>query len=145
MANLAVRTPDYFTTEVVRYLKTELSSYADKIYKKEKPVPLKDEDFIVVNSLPVTFGKALNDDTIVNVNVHVRKTNAGTADTARLNVILTDLLPLLRFDKGTDDSEPLRLANDFDIIADSIYPEEEDATSGTYYTNIRLKVIYSQI
>lgn len=140
-----MRTPDYFTTEVVRHIKDTLPEMADAVFKKEKPPRSEVLPFIVVNSLPVTFGKALNDDTIINVNVHVGKTNADTSDTVLMNGILSSLLPVLGLDDGTEDSKPVRIADDFDIVIDSVYPETEDMASRTYYTNIRLKVIYTTL
>ena len=72
---------------------TELAVYLSKnttvqVFKHVKTTGFSGE-FMVVNNLPFTRGKAVNDMNILNLNVHVPKTSSGTVNSKRLGELQT--------------------------------------------------------
>ena len=113
-----------------------------KVFKFEKTVGLSGE-YIVVNHLPFVFGKTVNDSNALNVNIHVPKLSSGNADILRLTEIYSDICGLLPFDMECEEVVGRLINGVYYCIASISQPIED--TDGTYFLNLKIKVITNQI
>ena len=124
---------------------TELAVYLSKnttvqVFKHVKTTGFSGE-FMVVNNLPFTRGKAVNDMNILNLNVHVPKTSSGTVNSKRLGELQTVIEGLIPWKSECEDTENDLVINGhyYTIEADSNPIEDAD---NTYFINLKINVTF---
>ena len=124
---------------------TDLSVYLSdkvsvKVFKYEKEDNYND-DYVVVNSLPFTWGKPLNDDNALNVNIHCKDLKNGAADTKRINELCQEVYALIPTISSVEDDNEL-------IIDGAAYAIENDSNAmkdndNTHFINFVVKVKFN--
>jgi len=109
------------------------------VFKYEK-APKTTGEYIVVNSLPFSYGSHPNTKNIINVNVHVPDLQTTQANTARLTELAQVIESLIPVNSSYEEDTMLSLndaafciANDSNMMAD---------TDGTHFINFKINVIF---
>lgn len=125
-------------TRMAVYLKSKLPSA--NIYKYKKPTSFQGE-YIGVNSLPITYGKTINETGIVNVNIHVPNFPDESPNTIRLNEFASQVDALIPHENAdTEDSEGLMLGRyEFSLLSGSNCIEDRD---DTHFINFRVRYTF---
>lgn len=119
-----MKTSDFAINEVYSLLVAEVET---PVYKLTKPSKKKDDEYIVLNSLPINAGVLQK--CYVNVNYHVKDLSAGISDTATLESGTATLMGIL------EDVPAKGIIIDFE--SQEYFREE---SLGEHYSNIRLSV-----
>ena len=122
-------------TAIATYLSTNQSV---KVFKYEKS-PNYSGEYIVVNSLPFTFGSAVNVNDCINVNVHVPDNTNTELNAKRLTELAAVILDLIPTYGDTEDSPMLEIDGCYYAISsDSNYMADTDST---HFINYKILVI----
>lgn len=113
------------------------------VFKFEKTAKYQGSEYIVVNHLPFTFGKVVNSDNMLNVNIHATSNSSGNADILRLSEILTDVSSLIPFESGIEDNAGINIKGVYYSIISVSQPIED--TDKTYFLNLKVKVIINEL
>lgn len=113
-----------------------------RVFKFEKSANHKGE-YIVVNHLPFTYGKAVNDANILNVNIHVPILSSGNADIPKLTEIFSEISSLIPEETEQEDVSGVMINGSYYAISSSSQPMED--TDNTYFINVKVKVIINQL
>lgn len=109
-----------------------------RVFKFEKQVGFTGE-YIVVNHLPFTFGRLVNDDNILNVNVHTPKLPSDNANIPRLTEIYRSICLLLPYDVEVEEEVGVEIKGNYYSVVSCSQPIEDK--DDTYFLNIRVKII----
>lgn len=131
---------DELVTEVVGLLRGSVPCVDGRVYKGEKPPTIRRESYIVVNCLPISYGKRPNTSTVLNVNVHTPRLVQGTADIAELGKAVGQVMDAIPYDDGTEESAWLDIDGDT-FAVESVGSPKEDGDD-TYYVNIRVRAVF---
>lgn len=128
-------------TAMAVYLHEHIAGIA--VFKYKKPTNYHGE-YICVNSLPVTYGKTINDTGIVNVNVHIPDQEDESIDTIRLDEVASMVDALLPHENtDTEDSSELIIEKfGFTLLSGSNCIEDNDRT---HFINFRIKYNFLDI
>lgn len=126
-------------TELALFLHNNLDI---KVFKFEKSTGYIGE-YIAVNHLPFKFGKVVNDDTVLNVNVHVPAMKSGGADTKRLSTLIQSVSTLIPTASDIEDDSYLNINNNYYAISTISQPIEDK--DNTYFVNVKIVVIYNNL
>lgn len=113
-----------------------------KVFKFRKPTNFNGE-YIVVNHLPFTYGEVVNDDNILNVNIHAPKLSSGNADIERLTEIYNEIYLLIPCDIGIEEQIGVEINGCYYSIISCSQPIEDE--DNTFFLNIKVKVIINQL
>lgn len=114
------------------------ASLGVQIFKNNREDNFPGNEYIVVNHLPFSQESGLQEG-YVNINTHVKDTDTGEADSARIDEISNKIAPLF---KETEDAEcnlfTKRSGVEYSLYDDS-FSDDEDKT---HYQNFKIKVTY---
>lgn len=136
-------TGDELVTELAKYVKSEMEKSVEEfatgapVFKYRKPNKHSGE-YIVVNHLPITYGKFLNDLNYLNVNIHVPETKSGAIPQPRLNELRKVLERLIPYKEGTENGAELNLNGHLYMIESVSQPLDDD--DHTWFYNFRINV-----
>lgn len=97
--------------------------------------------YISVHHQNWVYGKTVNDDNIVNINIHAPKLTTGGADRTTLMDMLREVQSIIPTDTNDEESETLYIDGAHYVIT-SISSPVEDRSDDTYFYNVRVKVIF---
>lgn len=129
-----VKTPDYYTTLLSRYLFDNLGGI--KVFKQEKPSKVMEESYIVVNCLPINYNSVIKEFSM-NINIHIPTLNMGLADQRSFNDLTSEICDLIPFERGVE-KDGLRLSEESFFISEISAPLKD--SDETYFINISVKV-----
>lgn len=126
---------------------TDLAVYLSKnttvkVFKHEKKTGFTGE-YIVVNSLPFAFGKVVNDDNVLNLNIHVPDQKSGEVDSKRLGEIYAEVAGFIPTQNDTEDTDGLLLDGSYYSISSDSNPIKD--TDGTHFINLIIKVKFNDL
>lgn len=127
---------------------TDLSKYISKniddiqVFKIEKPTNF-EGNYICLNYLNISYGRAVNTSCIVNVNLHARDMTNSQPDTEKLQRMserIFSLIPCRNIDTEDDERELIIGGAWYNIESDSNCIKDND---GTHFINIRVQVTFT--
>lgn len=95
-------------------------------------------DYIVINNLPFTYGKLVNDNAI-NVNVHALNNPSGSLNKQNLSRMYQDVVSLIPYTNDSIESDNALILDNisYEIQSDSNVMDDKD---NTHFINLRIKV-----
>lgn len=127
---------------------TDLSKYISKniddiqVFKIEKHTNF-EGDYICLNYLNISYGRAVNTSCIVNVNLHARDMTNSQPDMEKLQRMserIFSLIPCRNIDTEDDERELIIGGAWYNIESDSNCIKDND---GTHFINIRVQVTFT--
>lgn len=123
-------------TEICKIL--DAGNTGVKIFKNNRKSNFSGSEYIVVNQLVFPQEPGLQEG-YANVNIHVKDISSDEPDSARIDAISNQVIPLF---KESEDAEcnryTVRSGAEFSLYDES-FSDDED---GTHYQNFKIKVIY---
>lgn len=125
-------------SEAVTALATYLQQSQDvQVFKYEKS-PKFSGEYIVVNSLPFSFGSAVNINDCINVNIHVPDFTDTQLNAKRLSELSNMICNLIPKYSDAEDDDALEIEGCYyAIISDSNYMADTD---NTHFINFKILV-----
>ena len=127
--------------QAVTDLSVYLANNTDiKVFKYEKQAGYVG-DYIVVNSLPFSFGSAA--DGTLNANIHIADLGNGLPNTKRAYEVATIIFRIIPRYSFTEDSDWLEINSSYYAIeSDSNLIKDED---NTHFINLKIKVLFNAL
>ena len=126
---------------------TDLAVYLSKnteikVLKYEKQTGFNGE-YLVVNSLPFSFGSAFNSQGTLNLNIHVPDLGSGLPNTKRFAEVSDMIMGLIPVSLDIEDAQPLVINGVFyQIESDSNVMSDSD---NTHFINMVIKVMFNAL
>lgn len=113
-----------------------------KVFKYKKKTGFTGE-YIVVNSLPFSFGKVVNDVNVLNVNIHVPDSGSGEVASKRLDELYGEVSKLIPTQNDNEDTGELCLNGSYYSISSDSNPVGD--TDGTHFINLKISVMFNDL
>lgn len=126
---------------------TDLAVYLSKnteikVFKYKKKTGFNGE-YLVVNSLPFSFGSAFNSQGTLNLNIHIPDLGSGSPNTKRLDEVSDMIMGLIPVSLDIEDAQPLVINGVFyQIESDSNVMSDSD---NTHFINMVIKVMFNAL
>lgn len=126
-------------TELSVFLASKLSI---TVFKNEKETGFSGE-YVVVNCLPFSYGKAVNDYNALNVNIHIPNQKSGLKDLKRLNEVVKEIEALIPAQSSEEEEDMLNLNGNYYCRESESAPMNDD--DDTSFINMVVSIIFNEL